>query len=63
MTGWALRFLRGGGVLALAALVAQLAGCALVAREKPGALRAEVIARQGPPTSVVAVASGERLLY
>ena len=63
MTGWALRFLRGSGVLALAALVGQLAGCALVASEKPGALRAEVIARQGPPTAVVALPSGERLLY
>ena len=64
MTDTALRALRGGGVLALAALVtALLAGCALVAREKPGALRDEVIARQGPPTVVVPLASGERLVY
>lgn len=63
MTGSALRALRGGGVLALAALAAQLAGCALVASEKPGATREEVIGRQGPPTAVVALPSGERLLY
>ena len=58
----ALRALWGGGVLALAA---QLAGCVLplVAREQPGALRAEVVARQGPPTAVVALPSGERLVY
>ena len=63
MTAAALRALRGVGVLALSALLAQLAGCALVASEKPGTLRAEVIARQGPPTAVVALPSGERLLY
>ena len=63
MTPAALCALRGGGVLALAALVGLLAGCALVASEKPGTLRAEVIARQGPPTAVVALPSGQRLLY
>lgn len=60
MTGTALRALWGGGVLALTALVA---GCALVATEKPGALRAEVLARHGQPTAVVALPTGERLLY
>lgn len=60
----ALCALRGGGVLALAALVViQLAGCAMPAREKPGALRAEVLARLGPPTATSPLASGERLLY
>lgn len=60
----ALCALRGGGVLALASLVAiQLAGCAMPARENPGALRAEVLARLGPPTATFALASGERLLY
>ncbi|CAN7659531.1 hypothetical protein LJR074_005199 [Acidovorax sp. LjRoot74] len=62
----ALCALRGGGVLArvaLAALVVQLAGCALPAREQPGALRAEVLARLGPPSATFALASGERLLY
>lgn len=54
------RALRGGGVLALAALVA---GCALVSSEKPGAARAEVIARHGQPTAVVPLPTGERLLY
>ncbi|MBT9511490.1 MAG: hypothetical protein IV104_04000 [Acidovorax sp.] len=55
--------MRGCGVLALVALVAQLSGCALPAREKPGALRAEVLARLGPPSATLALASGERLLY
>ncbi|KRD46224.1 MULTISPECIES: hypothetical protein [Acidovorax] len=59
----ALCTLRGGGVLALLALVVQLAGCALPAREEPGALRAEVVARLGPPTATVPLPSGERLLY
>ncbi|KRD22126.1 hypothetical protein ASE39_07050 [Acidovorax sp. Root267] len=59
----ALCTLRGGGVLALLALVVQLAGCALPAREEPGALRAEVVARLGPPTATVPLSSGERLLY
>lgn len=63
MTLSALCALRGGGVLALVALVAQLSGCALPAREKPGALRAEVLARLGPPSATLALASGERLLY
>lgn len=59
----ALCTLRGGGVLALLALVVQLAGCALPAREEPGALRAEVAARLGPPTATFPLPSGERLLY
>lgn len=59
----ALCALRGGGVLALAALVAQLAGCALVAHEKPGAQRADVVARLGAPTATFALPNGERLLY
>lgn len=59
----ALCALRGGRVLALVALVFQLAGCALPAREKPGALRAEVLARLGPPSAVFPLTSGERLLY
>lgn len=63
MTLSALCALRGGGVLALVALVAQLSGCALPAHEKPGALRAEVLARLGPPSATLALASGERLLY
>ncbi|MBL7089107.1 hypothetical protein [Acidovorax sp.] len=54
---------RGVGVLALVALVCQLAGCVLPAREQPGALRADVIARLGPPTATIALTSGERLLY
>jgi len=59
----ALCTLRGGGVLALSALVVQLAGCALPARETPGALRADVIARLGPPTATFSLPGGERLLY
>lgn len=50
-------------MLALLALVAQLAGCALPAHEKPGVLRAEVLARLGPPTATFPLPSGERLLY
>ena len=53
---------RGVRVLALAALVGQLVACALPAREQPGALRAEVVARLGPPTATIALPSGERLL-
>ena len=56
----ALCALRGVGVLALAA---QLAGCASPAQEKPGTLRADVIARLGPPSASFALAGGERLLY
>ena len=41
----------------------QLAGCVLPAREQPGALRADVIARLGPPTATIVLTSGERLLY
>ncbi len=63
MTRPALRVLRGGGVLALAALVVQLAGCALPAREAPGALRADVVARLGVPTASFPLPGGERLLY
>ena len=55
---------RRGGVRAAVALSALLAGCALVAHEQPGALRAEVIARLGQPTASYPLASGEeRLLY
>lgn len=63
MTRPALRVLGGGGVLALAALVVQLAGCALPAREAPGALRADVVARLGAPTASFPLPGGERLLY
>ncbi len=50
-------------MLALAALVVQLAGCALPAREAPGALRADVVARLGAPTASFPLPGGERLLY
>jgi hypothetical protein len=63
VTGPALCTRRGGGVLALLALVVQLTGCAMPAREKPGALRAEVRARLGPPTATYPLPAGERLLY
>lgn len=43
--------------------VALLAGCALPAREAPGALRSEVVARLGPPQAAHALPSGERLVY
>ena len=62
----ALCALRGGGVLAraaLGALLIHLAGCALPAREQPGALHAEVLARLGPPSATFALAQGERWLY
>ena len=55
--------LRGGGVLALGALVALLAGCAFPAREQPGALLADVVGRLGPPTATYPLPSGQRLLY
>jgi hypothetical protein len=66
VTGPALCTRRGGGVLArlaLLVLAVQFSGCALPAREKAGALRAEVVARLGPPTAVFALPAGERLLY
>jgi hypothetical protein len=66
VTGPALCTRRGGGVLArlaLLVLAVQISGCALPAREKAGALRAEVVARLGPPTAVFALPAGERLLY
>jgi hypothetical protein len=66
VTGPALCTRRGGGVLArlaLLVLAVQISGCALPAREKAGALRAEVAARLGPPTAVFALPAGERLLY
>ena len=66
MTGPALCTRRGDGVLArlaLLVLAVQISGCALPAREKAGALRAEVVARLGPPTAVFALPAGERLLY
>jgi hypothetical protein len=66
VTGPALGTRRGGGVLArlaLLVLAVQISGCALPAREKAGALRAEVVARLGPPTASFPLPSGERLLY
>lgn len=66
MTGPVLCTRRGGGVLArlaLLVLAVQISGCALPAREKAGALRAEVVARLGPPTASFPLPSGERLLY
>ena len=66
MTGPALCTRRGGGVLArlaLLVLAVQISGCPLPAREKAGALRAEVVARLGPPTASFPLPSGERLLY
>lgn len=63
MTRPALCNLSGGRVLALWALGVLLVGCALPAREKPGALRAEVVSRLGPPTATFPLPSGERLLY
>jgi len=66
VTGPALCTRRGGGVLArlaLLVLAVQISGCALPAREKAGALRAEVVARLGPPTASFPLPSGERLLY
>ena len=59
----ALCTLRGGGVLALLALLTQLSGCALPSHEKPGALRADVLTRLGPPTASYPLPAGERLLY
>lgn len=49
--------------LALLVLAVQISGCALPTREKAGALRAEVVARLGPPTASFPLPSGERLLY
>ncbi|WP_228897163.1 hypothetical protein [Acidovorax sp. Leaf73] len=49
--------------LTLLVLAVQISGCALPAREKAGALRAEVVARLGPPTASFPLPSGERLLY
>jgi len=66
VTGPVLCTRRGGGVLArlaLLVLAVQISGCALPAREKAGALRAEVVARLGPPTASFPLPSGERLLY
>lgn len=66
MNAAALCSLPGGRVLArlaFVALVLHLAGCALPAKETPGTLQAEVIARLGPPTATYALPSGQRLLY
>lgn len=49
--------------LACAAVAVVTAGCALPAREAPGALKNDVVARLGPPNAVFALPSGERLLY
>ncbi|MES2612719.1 MAG: hypothetical protein V4679_20870 [Pseudomonadota bacterium] len=54
------RVLRGAAVLVL---VAGLAACAVPSREPLGSLRAQVLARLGPPTSVHSLPQGERLLY
>lgn len=60
----ALRARWGVGVLtALFALVGLLAGCAFPSRETPGAARAEVLTRLGPPTATYPLAAGERWLY
>ena len=40
-----------------------LAGCAHPLQEKPGASRAEVLQRQGPPTARHTLPEGERLIY
>lgn len=51
-------------VAALAAGLLALAGCAGVPQwERPGARRAEVLARLGPPTAVHPLPDGERLQY
>jgi len=48
----------------LGAAILGLAGCAGVPQwEKPGAARADVLARLGPPTAVHPLAQGERLQY
>ena len=65
-TAW--RTLQGRGVRALLVLFALtiwgvLTGCAFPAQEKPGALRADVVARLGPPTATYPLPTGERLLY
>jgi hypothetical protein len=55
--------LRGVAGLCMACVLG-LSGCAGVPQwEKPGALRADVLARLGPPTAVHALAQGERLQY
>jgi hypothetical protein len=57
-----LRHLRAGA--AALALCGLLSACASPDREKPGAARAEVVARLGAPYSATALESGgERLLY
>lgn len=49
---------------ALLVAAAQLTGCAIPAREKPGAVRAEVLVRLGAPNATIALpAGGQRLLY
>ena len=65
-TAW--RTLQGRGVRALLVLFALtiwgvLTGCAFPAQEKLGALRADVVARLGPPTATYPLPTGERLLY
>ena len=65
----ALCSLQGGRVLArlafvpFVALTLHLVGCALPAREAPGAVQSEVIARLGQPTAIFALPAGQRLLY
>lgn len=59
----ALRGRRVPGLLAALVVALALAGCAVPAREAPGALRADVLARLGPPSVRVALPDGERLIY
>ena len=56
--GW-----HGARALTLGVVLVILSGCALPAREKPGASRAEVVARLGAPTAAYGLPGGERLLY
>lgn len=55
---------RPKGLVAAAVALSLLAGCAGVPQfEQPGAARADVLARLGPPTAVYALPDGERLQY
>ena len=58
------RRVRVVALLAGVTLLGLIAGCATPFNEKAGAIRADVVARLGPPTATFALASGaERLLY
>ncbi len=50
-------------LVTLVALTLHLVGCALPAREAPGAVQSEVIARLGPSTAIFALPSGHLRLY